>query len=404
MRFLRSASPSGSTVNGGNMTSASSTAAPAVPLNDLDQPVVFSEHATRSGHVVAHIELNVPGTLNSLSLAMIDLLRPALEHWAERNDVVAVMIIGSGDKAFCAGGDIQALYHAIVENHDAGSVVNRYPFDFFEREYRLDYQLHTFPKPVLALGHGIVMGGGFGIFGGSRYRLVTERSRLAFPEVTIGLFPDAGGTWLLREMPAHLGVFLGMTGSHMNAADALATGVGTHFFSSARRAELLPGLLELNWSGFESKDHRLLAQWLDTQSESAPMAAETAAVPVSLDAQGSIQEIAASVRALAGTSEWIDRGIAAMDAGCPTSVGIVVEQLKRAPTLDLDDCFRLEMTVGTHCALEKDFKEGVRALLIDKDGAPHWQHASIDDLPLEHVLAHFVEPWDTNPLQDLGVL
>lgn len=377
-------------------------AAGGVTLNDSSAPVVLREHDTASGHVLAQIELNVPGTLNSLSLEMIDLLQPALTHWAQRADVVAVLIVGSGDKAFCAGGDIQALYHAIVKNHAAGEQIDAYPFDFFEREYRLDYALHTFPKPVLSLGHGIVMGGGFGIFGGSRYRLVTERSRLAFPEVTIGLFPDAGGTWLLRNMPQHLGVFLGATGSHLNAADALASGVATHFIEAAERPSVLPGLLTIAWTGSSADDHAAIAQWLDEQASDAPMAAESAAVPESLDATGSIADIAAGVRTLEGRSDWIDRGIAAMDAGCPTSVGIVVEQLKRAPSLSLEECFRLEMTVGTHCAREKDFVEGVRALLIDKDGAPHWQHASIEALPLEHVQAHFAEPWTVNPLHDLG--
>ncbi|MFK7914077.1 MAG: enoyl-CoA hydratase/isomerase family protein [Pseudomonadales bacterium] len=386
------------------MSANSSNPELTVTLNDTAAPVVCMEHATASGHVLAQLELNVPGTLNSLSLEMIDLLRPALTHWAQRSDVVAVLITGSGDKAFCAGGDIQALYHAIVRNHAAGETVDSYPFDFFEREYRLDYQIHTYPKPVVALGHGIVMGGGFGIFGGSRYRLVTERTRLAFPEVTIGLFPDAGGTWLLRNMPIHLGVFLGMTGSHLNAADALASGVGTHCIAAAQRPEVLAGLLQLPWAGFETSDHETIASWLAQLASAPTMAAETAAIPTALNADGSVAEIAERVRALAGASAWVDRGIAAMNAGCPTSVGVVVEQLKRAPALDLDDCFRLEMTVGTHCALEKDFVEGVRALLIDKDGAPNWQHASVAALPQAHVDGHFAEPWDVNPLHDLGGL
>ncbi|MGI9327658.1 MAG: enoyl-CoA hydratase/isomerase family protein [Pseudomonadales bacterium] len=373
-------------------------------LNDESSAVVFSEHSTASGHVIGQIRLNVPATLNSLSLEMIDLLRPALRAWAGRSDLVALVIVGSGDKAFCAGGDIQALYHAIKQNHETGEIVDRYPFEFFEREYRLDYQLHTYPKPILAVGHGIVMGGGFGIFSAARFRLVTERSRLAFPEVTIGLFPDAGGTWVLRNMPEHLGVFLGMTGSHMNAADAMAAGVGTHFLPSSAREDLLQQLAQLPWSGFETDDSQTLGAWLDSQAQTPSVTAETAALPDQLSVNGSLTEIAERIRRLQGSSDWIDRGIATMNAGCPTSIGIVVEQLRRAPRLDLDDCFRLEMTVGTHCALNKDFAEGVRALLIDKDGAPGWQHASLAELPLAHVESHFEEPWDVNPLHDLGEL
>ena len=122
--------------------------------------VLFSQYTLPGGRLLAHAELNVPSTLNSLSLEMIDLLQPKLDEWARTPGVAAVFITGAGDRAFCAGGDIQALYHAMRRNHQAGSIVDRYPFDFFEREYRLDYCLHTYPKPVVVLGNGVVMGGG----------------------------------------------------------------------------------------------------------------------------------------------------------------------------------------------------------------------------------------------------
>lgn len=371
-------------------------------LDIADAPVVFSELATASGHVVAIARLNVPATLNSLSLPMIDLLYPALERWAARPDVVALVFAGTGDKAFCAGGDIQALYRSVRANQDAGTVVDSYPFEFFEREYRLDYLIHTFPKPVLALGHGIVMGGGFGIFSAADFRLVTERSKLAFPEVTIGLFPDAGGTWVLRNMPAHLGLFFGATGSHMNAADALATGVATHGVAQSLREVLSDQLAELAWQGDADADRAALRGWLDRQRVELALPTESAAVPDTLSLDGSYTQIVGQLQALAGRSEWIDRGIAAMTSGCPVTVGIVIEQLRRAPALSLADCFRLEMTVGTHCATKPDFPEGVRALLIEKDGAPRWRHDSVADMPDADVLEHFQPPWPDNPLQDLG--
>lgn len=377
-------------------------AAEAPELDQADAPVVFSELATASGHVVAVARLNVPATLNSLSLSMIDLLLPALGHWAARADVVALVFAGSGDKAFCAGGDIQALYRAVRANQDAGETVDSYAFEFFEREYRLDYLIHTFPKPVLALGHGIVMGGGFGIFSGADFRLVTERSKLAFPEVTIGLFPDAGGTWVLRNMPEHLGLFFGITGSHMNAADALATGVATHSVAATLRDVLADRLAELAWQGDAAADSATLRSWLDGQHVELALTAESAAVPESLSLDGSYADVVARVQALAGQNEWIDRGVAAMNSGCPVTVGIVIEQLRRAPSLSLADCFRLEMTVGTHCATKPDFPEGVRALLIDKDGAPQWRHAAVADMPDADVLEHFQPPWPDNPLKDLG--
>ena len=145
------------------------------PLNDPAEPVLFYEHATSSGQKLAHAHLHVEATLNSLSLEMIELLAPALTRWSQANDIAALLFTGAGDRAFCAGGDIQALYHAIVKNHERGEVVDDYPYKFFEQEYRLDHQIHTFPKPVVALGHGVVMGGGLGIFSALIHMPINEK-------------------------------------------------------------------------------------------------------------------------------------------------------------------------------------------------------------------------------------
>lgn len=371
------------------------------PSNEAAAPLLLFEHATESGHVLAEARLNSEPTLNALSLPMIEILGPALRRWAADPAVVAVLLTGSGDRAFSAGGDIQALYRAIVKNHAAGRVVDDYPFRFFEQEYRLDYQIHSFAKPVISLGHGVVMGGGLGVFSGARHRIVTEKSRIALPEVTIGLFPDAGATWLLRNMPAHLATFLGVTGAHMNGADALASGVATHQVAAASRPEVLQRLLTLDWQGHRAQDDAAITACLE-QLPAAPLPPrQVDDVPASLHPRGSVLEVAERVRALGGRSSWIDAAIAAMNRGCPTSVGIVVEQLHRASALGLADCFRLEMVVATHCAHHADFAEGVRALIIDKDNQPRWRFATIEVLPEAYVAEHFEPPWSSNPLEDI---
>ena len=174
--------------------------------------VKFFEHGSAGGRVVAQAHLDSEPTLNALSLEMIDLMAPVLERWAEDDRVAAVLLTGAGDRAFSAGGDIQALYRAMQANHEAGERVDDYPYDFFEREYRLDYRLHTYPKPLVALGHGVIMGGGLGIFGAADVRVVTENVRIAMPEVSIGLFPDAGGTWLLKQSARAPGALHGYDG------------------------------------------------------------------------------------------------------------------------------------------------------------------------------------------------
>lgn len=364
--------------------------------------VLFEEHVLPNGRRLAHAELNVPATLNSLSLEMIDLLQPAIDNWAKRDEIVAVLITGAGDRAFCAGGDIQALYHAMRRNHDAGAVVDRYPFDFFEREYRLDYSLHTFPKPVVVIGHGVVMGGGLGILSAASHRVLTEKSRVAIPEITIGLFPDAGTTWLLKNMPEHLAVFTGMTGSHCNASDAMACGVGTAVVDHTSLVALRDGMKALALTGDRSRDDATLSQYIKSFASNTLPNSELAAVPHSLSVSHPLIETVDQLLALAGRSTWIDRCLGALRSGCPASIGVVHEQIRRSRTLDLASAFRMEMIIATHCATNPDFAEGVRALLIDKDNSPRWRHASVREMPASYVASHFEAPWSNNPLADLG--
>lgn len=371
------------------------------PGNRADAPVLLFEHAAASGHVVAEARLNSESTLNALSLPMIEVLAPALAGWAADERVVSVLLTGSGSRAFSAGGDIQALYRAMAANHQAGDVVDDYPFRFFEREYRLDHQLHTYPKPVISVGQGVVMGGGLGVFSAARYRVVTETSRVAMPEVTIGLFPDAGATWLLGHMPPHLAMFLAMTGSHMNGADALAAGVGTHAVAAAERDGVLDSLLTAPWEADPAADDACVQGCLEALGTPELPPSRVVDVPDDLRCDGTVLEAVRRLRSLDGRGEWIAGGIRTMNRGCPTSVGIVVRQLQQAPGLSLAESFRLEMVVATQCARHPDFAEGVRALIIDKDNAPRWCYDSVDDLPEAYVAEHFQAPWPRNPLEDL---
>ena len=185
--------------------------------------------------------------LNALSLAMIDRLDPQLAAWgagpADRRRVLDAV----GDRAFCAGGDVVAVYHAI---RAAGpGQVPKLCSDFFEREYRLDYRIHTYPKPILCWGHGIVMGGGIGLMAGASHRVATPKTRLAMPEIGIGLYPDVAGSWFLPRMPGRSGLFLALTGAPLNASDARFAGLADVVLPH----ESLPGVLDAvsaeRWQG-----------------------------------------------------------------------------------------------------------------------------------------------------------
>ncbi len=370
-------------------------------LNKPNSPVLLFEHTTVNDLIVAEARLNAEATLNSLSLEMIGILSDALARWAVRDELVALVITSAGERAFCAGGDIQALYYAMLNNHQTGKAVDEYPYRFFEHEYRLNYRLHTYPKPVVAIGHGVVMGGGLGIFSAADYRVVTERSRIAMPEITIGLFPDAGATWLLKNMDLPFATFLGLTGSHMNSSDAMLVGLGTHCVACADRHTVVEKMMSAEWRGEFDHDRLVLDDLLENMPSGQIPASQLDVVPATLDVAGSLAEVSARIEALKGSSDWIDRGITAMQRGCPTSIGIVVEQLQRGCSMSLAETFRMEMTLATHCSENPDFLEGVRALIIEKDNQPRWQFEELANLPLSYVESHFVEPWPRNPLHDL---
>lgn len=376
-------------------------------LNDAEAPAILAEWNTADGHVLGVITLNVPKTLNSLTLDMIRIMDPQLRAWADDDRVAGVYLRGTGERAFCAGGDIQALYRSVTKNHAAGEQVDDHAVTFFEEEYRLDHLLHRYPKPVICFGNGVVMGGGLGLLSASSHAVVTETSRVAMPEITIGLFPDAGGTSLLTRMPGCMGLFLGLTGAQINGADALEVGLGRFLIASDRQAELEAALLAESWAGGEaaSRLDAVLAK-LDAASVSSRpesrVAPNRSAIDAALDGkQGDYAAVIAGVRSLAGQDSWVDKGLATLERGCPITAGIVVEQLARARDMALADMFRMEMVIGTHCARLPDFAEGVRALLIDKDQTPEWSVASLDEVPRERVLEHFEAPWEINPLADL---
>ena len=365
---------------------------------------LIEERRTASGKRIGVVTLNAPRTLNSLSQAMLDVMAPALARWACDPEVAAVWLQGSGQRAFCAGGDIQALYHAIIDNQSAGKRVNDYAERFFANEYRFDHYLRTYPKPLIVWGEGVVMGGGLGMFAGGDFRIVTANSRLAMPEITIGLFADAGGTAWLGGLPRALAVWLGVTGSQLNARDAIHIDLATHALAVDRSAAL-EALVAAPLTGTARDDRDVVGRTLDAlpgaelpppNVERLERRIESALAGTGTDPRA----VRAALVTLAGDA-WLDTGIANLNSGCPTTAGIVLGQIERAPNLSLAGMFQMELVIATHCARNRDFAEGVRALLIDKDRQPRWQY-TWDSVTQDWIDAHFDPPWDHNPLAELG--
>jgi enoyl-CoA hydratase/carnithine racemase len=228
-----------------------------------DAEIIFTE-LPAAQRKLGRITLSVAATLNSLTLDMVDLLQAQLDAWRDNDDIGAIFIEGAGEKAFCAGGDVQALHQSAVETPGGPC---EYAEAFFTREYRMNYTLHTYPKPIICWGHGIVMGGGLGVMAGCSHRIVTEKTRIAMPEVTIALFPDVGGSWFLNHMPGKSGQFLALTGASINAADAIYTGMAGRFIASEHKDEVVEQLLRQAWSADFSANHALAKHTLRPFSE-----------------------------------------------------------------------------------------------------------------------------------------
>lgn len=372
-------------------------------------PVLFETRQGADGKGIGIATLNAPKTLNGLSLEMTRLLDAQLRRWAEDAAIACVVLQGAGEKAFCAGGDLHALYRSMREYRERGSTditSNTYAAAFFEEEYRLDHFIHTYPKPLLCWGHGIVMGGGIGLMSGASHRVVTERSKLAMPEIGIGLFPDVGGSWLLARVPRGGGLFLALTGAPLNAGDAIYAGLADVCIDSAQQQAVLDALVAQRWQGRSQPDRDALTALLQgfAQAPAAgPLQAHADAI-ARLGQAGALEQVVAAIAALQSNDAWLQTAQATLAAGAPSSARLSWELQHRAAHLTLAQTFRLEYIVALHVAAHGDFAEGIRALLIDKDRSPHWNPPTLAQADARWAEAFFVSPWpeSAHPLADLS--
>ncbi len=355
----------------------------------MTEVVLLEEHPTACGRRFGVATLNAPGSLNALSLAMVQLLTPALRQWATDPGIAGVVLQATGEKAFCAGGDLRELYQSMRE---CGAGPNPYAHGFFAQEYALDHLIHSFPKPVLCWGQGIVMGGGIGLMAGASHRVVTSTSRLAMPEVAIGLYPDVGGSWFLRRMPGRVGLFLALTGAPLNAADAIFCGLADFYLESDRRETVLVAIGEARWSDDGGENRAALSRLL-----ASPAAADAAPSKLrmhfdtinALVAGEDLHDIARRLRSLQSDDPWLVSAAAGFAKGSPTSAALAFALWQRVPRLSLAEVFRLEYRASLGCCAHGDFAEGIRALLIDKDRNPRWNPASLDHVLPEWIEGHF---------------
>ncbi|MHB8822020.1 MAG: enoyl-CoA hydratase/isomerase family protein, partial [Pseudomonadaceae bacterium] len=340
--------------------------------------------AVRNG--IGHLCLNRPNGLNALTLVMVRQLQNQLSAWAQDPAIRAVVLRGAGDKAFCAGGDIRALYDSQRSGDDLH-------LRFLEEEYALDQCLHAYPKPVLALLDGYVLGGGMGLAQAASLRLITERTRMAMPEVGIGFFPDVGGSYFLPRLPGELGLYLGVSGVQIGASDALYAGLADHCIDSSRLAELDAALDRLPWA--DNAADSLQALLVDMARHELPDA-ELQRLRPAIDrcfAAADLPAIRAALQAerQADVRDWAGRTLQVLDGRSPLAMAVTLVLLRRGRQLSLADCFALELHLDRQWFAKGDFMEGVRALIIDKDKAPRWNPPSLAELAPARVQAFFAD-------------
>jgi enoyl-CoA hydratase len=341
---------------------------------------VLLEKIGRAGVVT----LNRPKALNALTHGMVRLIAPQLKAWAADPAVHHVVIRQTGEKAFCAGGDIRAS----VEDIRAGR------FDealaFFRDEYRLNRLIKRFPKPYVALIDGIVMGGGVGLSVHGSHRIATERLVFAMPEVGIGFFPDVGGTYFLPRLPGKIGLWLALTGERIGLADAAFAGITTHHVPSADLPALFQALTV-------AVDVDATLRLFMKPAPRGELVGKRAALDMLL-AGDTLEDLLAGLKRRAEVGDaQATAMLATLSTRSPTAVAIAFEQMRRGVRLDFEAAMQLEFRIVSRVVRGRDYPEGVRAVIFDKDNAPVWFPRTLDELDPDAVALHFL-PLDDGEL------
>ncbi|MCP3101755.1 enoyl-CoA hydratase/isomerase family protein [Myxococcus sp. K15C18031901] len=342
---------------------------------------------------VGVVTLNRPKALNALSLDMCRVLLPRLEAWAADPEVKAVVIRGAGGRAFCAGGDVRAVAASVVDAAPTGSG-ERLSREFFRAEYTLNHRIHHLGKPYISLVDGICMGGGLGLSMHGSHRVVTERLVLAMPETAIGLFPDVGGGWFLPRFPGESGTYLGLTGARCNAADAMWLGYGTHFVESARLEVVLDALVDAPW-GMGSASavvDQVLADF-HADAGTSVLGTQHAAIDRCFAAER-VEDIQQALESEG--SPWAQETWATLLRMCPTSLKVSLRQLRMGRTRGYDEMALVEYRLSQAMTARADFREGIRAVLVDKDNKPRWHPGTLGDVSEADVEACFA-PLEGDP-------
>ena len=376
--------------------------------SNKDGRILAEEVLSHDGkHKIGIMTLNSAKTMNAVDLEMVNLIDDVLAKWQNDDDIVAMVMHGAGDKAFCAGGDIRKLYESMVIEGDDHL---NYADDFFTAEYGKNYRVHRFGKPIIAWGHGFVMGGGLGLFIGSSHKVGTETLKLAWPEIRIGLFPDVAGSYYLSRLPFPLGHWMALTGSQMNAVDCKQAGLINYCLGNSDLPKVIEQLRHQPWQSNKAMNNQYVRDLLT----SLELQSDTSFPPSNYDdnkadieslfaaASGSLHEIQNHIVSIndnkkllekiaenfsnsESENSWFIQGRDNFYDGCPGTAHLIMQQLLLGQNMTLKDVVQWELVLALQSVRHPDFAEGIRAMVVDKDFKPHWQHKSVADVPPEWI-------------------
>lgn len=334
-----------------------------------EEPEILFERRGCAGFVT----LNRPKQLNAATDAMIRQLARQLDAWENDSAIYRVVIRANGDRAFCAGGDLRALY----QQHKAGEVQTS--IDFWRAEYTLNHRIKHYPKPYIALIDGIVMGGGVGLSIHGTHRIAGDKYQFAYPEVGIGFFPDVGATYVLPRLPGKIGTWVALTGWRNDADDGVYSGLATHRVTSDQFPELERALTT------DEEVDEILKTFASPRKQ-GKLESEHPLID-RIFTLASVEEIIAALDN--EMSEFASQLARAMRQKSPLGLKIAFEQMQRGKTLDFAEAMRTEFRIVNRVARGKDFYEGIRAVVVDKDNTPKWQPASLEEVSEAMVAEHF---------------
>tara|TARA_Y100001970_G_scaffold61319_1_gene78314 strand:+ start:10523 stop:11566 length:1044 start_codon:yes stop_codon:yes gene_type:complete len=323
------------------------------------------------------ITLNRPEALNALTLNMVRLIHPTLKKWEEDNEIKTVAVTAVGDKAFCAGGDIRALY-------DWGKSNDKKAKGFYYEEYQLNQLIKSYTKPYISFVNGIVMGGGVGISVHGSYRVAGENYSFAMPETGIGLFPDVGGSFFLSRLKNNIGMYLALTGSRIKSSDAIELGIAEYFIMSKNYDDILKQLSD------GATPNEVLSTF-NSDKINSDLKNNSGKIN-ELFSGNNLENIFEKLEN--DNSDFSQKNLSLLKSKSPTSLKITFRQIKNGSELDFEDCMRMEYRMVSKVMDDHDFYEGVRALIIEKDNNPIWKPETVEKISDKEIDEFFIHTED----------